>query len=282
MLDQVKMLLKTLIDLGIVLILITIAVNLMKRSTLFFPERYPAGVWDPDRYVVRPTDLWIPTPDDLLLHAWLFTASDPNAPLLIFCHGNGGNLTSRADTASRFASRGVSVLVFDYRGYGRSQGKPTENELYTDALAVRDYVQTKDLATAGQIVMYGESLGGPYAASVAARRTVRCVIIDSSFPSAASVANAIYHVPVGLFLGHSLPTAKFLNQAAVPVLVMHGRSDHTIPFRCGKELYDRLKGPREMFVSEDADHCELAWTAGYYDRVIGFIQKAGQPRRSPQ
>lgn len=255
-------------------LLLTILVNGMKRRTLFFPSPYPVGPWDPQSYSVPPSDVWIDTPDGVRLHAWLFSSGRAGAALLVWYHGNGGNLSFRADVAAGFAQRGVDVLLFDYRGYGRSEGRPTEKALYVDSLAVYDYAIANGLADASRIVPYGESLGGPYSASVAARRPVRAVVIESSFASAASVANTVYGIPIGIFLGKSLPTADFLNEAGVPVLVMHGRADRVIPFACGRELYERIEGPKESFFTDLADHSGMSLEQEYYQRVIGFVDGA--------
>jgi fermentation-respiration switch protein FrsA (DUF1100 family) len=254
--------------------------NAMKRNTLFFPDTYPSGIWDVSGLDPKPSDHTITTPDGVKLHAWLFAAADAEAPLMIFFHGNGGNLSHRAGVAEGFARRGLSVLLFDYRGYGKSEGSPSETKLYVDGLAVYDYATQQLNVPAARIALYGESLGGPYAADVAANRAARCVVIESSFHSAASVANAIYRIPIGIFLGNSLPTARSLNRAKVPVLVMHGDADTVIPFRCGKELYDAIEWPKEMWVVPGSDHNEIPIVGGeaYFERVVGFVRAARAAR----
>ncbi|MGK2860276.1 MAG: alpha/beta hydrolase [Thermoanaerobaculia bacterium] len=249
-------------------------VNAMKRNTLFFPDRYPSGLWDVTALDPRPDDHTITTPDGVKLHAWHFEAADANAPLLIFFHGNGGNLSHRADVAEQFARRGVSVLLFDYRGYGKSEGSPSETKLYVDGLAVYDYARQALAVPADRIALYGESLGGPYAADVAANRPARCVVIESSFHSAASVANAVYRIPIGIFLGDSLPTARSLNRAKVPVLVIHGDADTIIPLACGRELFDAIDGPKEMWIVPGSDHNEIPIVGGdaYFGRVVAFVR----------
>jgi len=268
---------KTIVALVVALLIFAFLVNAMKRSTLFFPDRFPDGDWDVARLAIQPQDHLIETPDGVRLHAWHFAAADPSAALMIWFHGNGGNLSHRADFAVELARRGVAVLLFDYRGYGKSEGRPTEGGLYIDALAVHDYATKRLGIPPDRIVAYGESLGGPYAAYVSAKRKVRCVVIENSFHSAASVANAIYKVPIGIFLGRSLSAARWLNVSRAPTLVMHGKRDQVIPFRAGMDLYDALEGPKQLFVSETARHCEMPVVDGerYYETVIGFIRAQG-------
>lgn len=244
----------------------------VRRSSMFFPDRFPAGDWDTAPLPVKPEEHHIDV-DSVRLHAWLFRA-DADAPLLVFCHGNAGNITGRAGLAAQLARRGVSVLLFDWRGYGKSTGKPTEDGLFRDALAVYDYAHQK--LGAKKIVMYGESLGGPYAAFVATKRKVPSVIIENSFPSLRELGNYLYRpIPLGWTAPFALTTARWLNEAGLPVLVMHGRYDQTIPYALGKSLYDDLRVPKQLLTSETADHCELASVEGdrYYDTVTEFIRR---------
>ena len=236
-----------------------------RRTSMFFPSR--DGNWNAaaDGY----QDVWFNARDGMRLHGWLFRARDPNAPLIVWCHGNAGNIIDRAPMAAELARRGVSVLLFDWRGYGRSEGHPDEDALYDDALAAYDFAAR----TGSPIIMYGESLGGPYAAFVAKQRKVHGVIIENSFPSLAALGNAIYRpIPLGWFAPSAMLTTRWLNAAGVPVLVLHGRRDQVIPFALGQQLFDGLRVPKEMIVSDTAGHCEIpsAEPEKYYRAVVRF------------
>jgi len=243
----------------------------VRRSSMFFPSR--DGDWNvADGHV----DQWFTTSDGVRLHGWFFPAREAGAPLLIWCHGNAGNLLERAPMAAEIARRGVSALVFDWRGYGRSDGRPTELGLRRDALAAYDFAVATLNAKPDSIVMYGESLGGPYAAFVAKERTVRCVIIENSFPSLAALGNALYRpIPLGWSAPFALTTTRWLNAAGVPVLVMHGRRDAVIPYPLGIELYEGLRVRKELLVSETAGHCEIPSVEPerYYETVVRFIRR---------
>lgn len=253
-----------------VLLVLTVVVNAMKRNTLFFPSRFPAGQWTTGHLPVQPVDVTIPVSGKVDLHGWLFRGRDRQAPLIIWSHGNGGNITDRAPVASELARRGTSVLLYDYRGYGKSGGQPSEQILYDDALAVYDFAVGQGFGDQSSIIAYGESLGGPYAAYIGSRRPVRAVIIENSFHSAASVANAVYHIPIGIFLGRSLSTARFLNRAKVPVLIMHSRKDEIIPLQSALDLHEALEVPGELWLIDDARHSELSQVDGYYEKVVEF------------
>jgi fermentation-respiration switch protein FrsA (DUF1100 family) len=259
------------IFLALLLVALFLFAQFVRRTSMFFPARYPIGDWNDATLSVKPSDENFTTSDGVRLHAWLFRAHDVNAPMLVWMHGNAGNITERAPMAAELARRGVSVLLFDWRGYGKSDGSPTESSLYQDALAAYDFARTK---ASGDIALYGESLGGPYAAYVAAHHRVRCVVIENSFPSLTALGNRLYHpIPLGWFAPFAMTTTSWLNAAHTPVLVMHGKHDQVIPFALGRELFDGLTVKKEMFVSETAGHCEIPAVEGqrYYDEVVRFI-----------
>lgn len=247
---------------------------------MFFPDRYPVGRWDREAFMVVPSEHTFVAADGVKLHAWRFDAADANAPVMIWFHGNAGNLTDRADMAAEHAKRGISVFVFDYRGYGKSGGKTSESKLFLDSLAAFDYVRGQG---AQAIVLYGESVGGPYAAHVARERSsrrrpdgVRAVIIENSFPSLMDMGNALYRpLPLGWTAPFALRTTAWLNEAGVPVLVMHGTRDAVIPYALGKKLHDDLRVPKELLTSH-AGHCEIPLFEAprYYETVSRFVAKS--------
>lgn len=243
---------------------------------MFFPDRYPIGYWDIAAFPLPPTDHWFSTSDGVKLHGWFFAAPESGAPLMIWFHGNAGNVTNRGEIAAQLAARGISVFVFDWRGFGRSEGRATESGLYRDATAAYEYATQTFKPSA--VAAYGESLGGPYAAYVARRHRVKAVVIENSFPSLKDLANALYApIPLGWTAPRAMATTRWLNEAGAPVLVMHGRRDGVIPFRLGQALYDGLRVKKTMFVSETAGHSEIPSVEGarYYDAVAGFIKSGG-------
>lgn len=268
----------TALTLGAVLFSATLALRFvteqMKRSSLFFPARYPEGMWKLESLPVRPTEHAFRTPDGVRLHAMLFRAENPVATAIWF-HGNAGNISNRAGVASQLAMRGVSVFLFDYRGYGRSEGTPAERALMLDSLAAYDFVRADLGEDPRSIVLYGESLGGAYAAYVAARRPARCVVIENSFPSLSAMAAHHYRgTPFSMIVRRSLTTLDWLNSARIPVLVMHGTEDEVVPFSLGMQLYSGLTVPKQFLRSEGASHSEIPDREGerYYSTVVAFIR----------
>ncbi|HYO77308.1 MAG TPA: alpha/beta hydrolase [Thermoanaerobaculia bacterium] len=262
--------LRTLVFLALLLAIVVGFANFLRRTGMFFPDRYPAGRWNPNEFAVVPSEHTFQTPDGLKLHAWLFRAANADAPLLVWCHGNAGNLTNRAEMGSELARRGVSVFVFDYRGFGKSEGAVSESGIYKDALAAYDY--SANQLGAQRIVLYGESIGGPFAAYAAKERKPRAVVIENSFPSLMALGNSLYRL--GWAAPFAMRTTDWLNEAGVPVLVMHGTRDGVIPYALGQQLYDGLRVPKQMLTSQ-AGHCEIPVVDAerYYDTVTRFVLK---------
>lgn len=244
----------------------------LRHTGMFFPDRFPTGRWDARQWRVVPSEHTFRASDGVTLHAWLFRAADVRAPVMIWFHGNAGNLTDRAEMCVEFARRGISVFIFDYRGFGKSEGSPSESKIFRDALAAYDDVRGLGFAN---IVLYGESIGGPYAAYVAKERGARAVVIENSFPSLKDLGNALYRpLPLGWTAPLAMRTTRWLNEAGAPVLVMHGTGDAVIPYALGKKLYDGLEVRKELLTSH-AGHCEIPLFEAdrYYDTVTRFVLK---------
>jgi fermentation-respiration switch protein FrsA (DUF1100 family) len=271
---------RVLIFICVLLLAIVGLAHVLRRTGMFFPDRYPVGRWEREAFLIEPSEHSFVTADGVRLHAWRFDAKAADAPVMIWFHGNAGNLTDRADMAVEHAKRGISVFLFDYRGYGRSEGKASESRLLLDSLAAFDYVRSQG---SQEIVLYGESVGGPYAAYAARERSsrrrrdgVRGVIIENSFPSLKDMGNALYRpLPLGWTAPFALRTTAWLNDAGVPVLVMHGTRDAVIPYALGKKLHDELRVPKEMLTSH-AGHCEIPLFEAprYYEAVSRFVRSA--------
>ena len=264
---------RILLFLAILLAVLLVLAQYLRRTGMFFPST--DGNWDTHTLRVVPTEHFFTTSDGVRLHAWWFHAADANAPLILWFHGNAGNLTGRAEMAVELAKRGASVFVFDYRGFGKSAGEASESKLFFDSLAAFDFVRAN---TSAPVVLYGESVGGPYAAYVAKERkqkNVRAVILENTFPSLMDLGNALYGL--GWTAPRALRTTDWLNEAGAPVLVMHGTHDAVIPYRLGKKLFDGLRVRKEMFTSQTAGHCEIPAVepSRYYETVIRFAITGG-------
>lgn len=178
------------------------------------------------------------------LDAWFLPPAEGRAVALIF-HGNAGNISHRLDTIAMFRRMGHGVLIFDYRGYGRSTGRPSEEGLYQDALAAWDFLVRERGIEPGRVILFGESLGGAVAAWLAAREQPGALLLSSVFVSAPGLAADLYPwLPTRWLVRLRYDTGTALAGVRAPVLVAHSPDDEIIPFRHGQALYAAAPEPR--------------------------------------
>ena len=218
------------------------------------------------------------TADGVRLHGWLVPAEAPRATVL-FCHGNAGNISHLLDPIRVFHHLGLSILVFDYRGYGRSQGKPTEQGTYLDAEAAWAFLVQEQGLKPEEIVVCGRSLGGPIAAWLAWQHPPRALVLEATFTSVPDLARHLYPIfPAGLLARYKYSTLAYVSQVACPVLVVHSQQDRLVPFSHGLRLYQAAPGPRaflEIHGGHD-DGFELS-AEPYREGLEAFL--AGQLKR---
>lgn len=266
-----------LLMLVVALVTLKVVVWLMEPRLAFFPT---SGVQEtPSAVGLTFTDVRVPTPDGETLHAWWLEHPEPRAQV-IFWHGNGGNLSLWLDVIGDLRRRGFSVLAVDYRGYGGSTGSPTERGIYVDADAAVALFNSQLRKPAVPVVFWGRSLGAPVAASATQNNRPDALVLESPFPDAASVfrGNPVMRFFL-LFSSYRFPTLRLIERYDGPLLVIHGELDTLIPFRAGRELFDRAPTPRKEFVAiEGAEHNDLhvADRAAYWSAIDRFV--AGLPK----
>ena len=212
------------------------------------------------------------TSDQVRLHGWLVkaAATQTPAPLLIYFGGNAEEVSWLASTAGQYA--GWSLLMFNYRGYGRSEGKPGEAELFADALQIYDYAAKR--AGAGRVAVMGRSLGSGVAVYLATQRPVAGVILVSPYDSVESVAKGIYpYLPIGLMLKHRFDSLSRAPGIKAPLLCLVASADRVIPMPHSKRLYAAWGGPRQWREIRPADHDSLAGEPDYWRAIAAFLAK---------
>lgn len=195
------------------------------------------------------------TQDGIRLYGWFIPAAGARKTLLFF-HGNAGNISHRLDSIRVFHELGLDVLIFDYRGYGHSSGKPSEQGLYLDAQAAWKYLRETRGTKPEQIILFGRSLGGAIAAWLAARTRPGAVIIESAFTSVPDMAARFYPlVPVRLLARLQFNTLDAMSSIQSPVLVSHSPEDEIIPYSHGKAIYAAAPSPKQ-FIELTGGHNE--------------------------
>ena len=246
--------LKILIELLVACLLITLMLRLFEHSQVYHPDRVLTATGAELR---RPfEDVFFKAEDGVALNGWFFPASTnsqrQNLAVLI-CHGNAGNIGHRLDTCVALLATGVNVFVFDYRGYGRSQGRPSEEGTYRDAQAAYQWLREKGIAGSNTIA-FGESLGGGVAAELAVRETVGGLVLQSTFTSIPDMGAELFPwLPVRWLAKIHYDTRSKLPRLHVPILVMHSPVDELVRFHHGKANFAAANEPK-LFWELRGDH----------------------------
>jgi uncharacterized protein len=247
---------------------------------IFFP--YAVIEKTPEFFNLPYTEVWLPVPLATgkveHIHGWWITAKQPNAKVLLYLHGNGVNIGANIAHANRFHQLGFSVLLIDYRGYGRSEGSfPNEMRVYQDAVTAWNYLVQQQKIPPNQIFIYGHSLGGAVAIDLALKHSEAAgLIVESSFTSIRDLVayqNLFWMFPVDLILTQRFESIKKLPKLKMPVLFIHGTEDLTVPSFMSQKLYDAAPEPKKLFLVPGADHNDTAVVAGwqYLQWIESFV-----------
>lgn len=222
------------------------------------------------------------TADGVRLHGWFIPAPQARRTLLFF-HGNAGNISHRLDSLEIFHRLGLNTLIFDYRGYGRSQGTPSEPGLYRDAEAALAYLQRERGIPRQEIILFGRSLGGAVAAWLAARHPPGALIVESGFTSVPDMAAELYgFFPVRWLARLRYDTLNSLRAVCSPVLIIHSPNDEIIPFEHGRRLFAAAREPKR-FLEIHGDHNSGFLQSGrhYEQGFREFLETVSAPAVNP-
>jgi fermentation-respiration switch protein FrsA (DUF1100 family) len=243
----------------------------------YYPLRYPDGYWSL-RTEIGASEVWLHTADGVRLNAWWIPSSQARV-ITLFLHGNAGNITHREGHIRAITSAGSSLLILDYRGYGKSEGRPTERGLYQDAAAAYQYLLDHGYS-GGQIVLHGESLGSAVAVDLASRRPCAGVVLEAPFTSGADVARSVLPV-LGPLLFRGFDARGKIGRIHVPLLVINGDVDDVIPPALGKALFAAANDPKTFWQIPGAGHNDIVEAAGpaYRERLHTFYATLPPPAR---
>ena len=232
-----------LIALLFLLCLFFILVRYLESAGVFFPSRdIPVG---PQILELPCEDIYFQTQDGIRINAWLFKNPDAKSTL-IFAHGNAGNMSDRLLKVRVFYEFGLNVFIFDYRGYGKSEGRPSEQGIYLDAQGAYDYLQSRQDINMNNIILYGASLGGVVVVNLATCRKAALLVVESSITHARDMARIIYPFVPAVFLSLKFDSIGKVKAMTMPKLFIHSPEDQIVPYWIGQKLFEAAAEPKEF------------------------------------
>jgi len=242
-----------------------------EQRGIFQPTKYPTGDWSPTAVLVQ--DASFTAADGTKLHGWYVHQPEPKAHALLL-HGNAGNVTLFAETLRVLNQRHkLAVLALDYRGFGKSEGTPSEQGLYQDARAARKWLAEKENIAEGDVVLMGVSMGGAVAVDLASRDGARGLVLASTFTSLPEAAQKQWPlVPMNLVLSTQMNSLAKIKDYRGPLLITHGDADDVVPYKQGQALYDAAPGPKQFFTVSGGKH-ETPQPEEYRVALDEFINK---------
>lgn len=252
----------------------------VQRRLIFIPchtiEATPAD------YGLPYESVFLSMPREETIHGWWIPAPSPDAPVLLYLHGNGGNVGANLPRVERYYAIGFSVFLIDYRGYGLSEGRfPSESRMYEDAETAWHYLVNQREIPPEQLYVFGHSLGGAIALELATRQPrIPGLVIEGSFTSMINMARyrgSYSWLPINWLLTQRFNSLRKLPSLNIPILFMHGTDDPIVPAEMSQKLYQAASGRKELWLVETAGHNNVASVAGeaYEKRIWRFLQ--GEP-----
>jgi len=249
----------------------------MEKRLIFYPHK--TIIATPADEGLAYDDVSFTTSDGVLLNGW-FVPGKPGSATLLWFHGNAGNISHRVENITLLHNLlGIHVFIFDYRGYGRSEGKVSEKGTYQDAEAASGYLRSRKDLDPSKIVFFGRSLGAAVAVETALRAQCASLILESPFTSVREIANHIFPL-VGFLFQTRYDSLSKIKRIRVPLLILHGDQDEIIPFSMGRRLFEAANEPKEFYSIKGAGHNDTYIVGGraYFEALGRFIEKvtAGQ------
>lgn len=244
-----------------------------QHRQLFEPERFPLGDWRPERQGVSVHNVFFSTADGVRLHGWWLPRSDARATVLYF-HGSAGNLAQQVERLTVLQRLPVHLFAFDYRGYGRSGGRPSEGGLFDDARAAWAHL-TGELGQAPEtVILHGHSLGGAVAVETALRHPAAGLVVQSSFTDVKEMARSLFPaVPLHWMARNQFRSIDKVGRLRLPKLFIHGTEDTKVPPEHTRALFAAASEPKELFWVEGAEHNDVHRRGGlaYLERLERFV-----------
>lgn len=233
----------------------------------------------PAHFGVDYEELRLRTADGETVDAWFVRAERETVGHILFAHGNAGNIGDRSPILALLSAAGFDVLIFDYRGYGRSTGRPSEQGTYLDARAARQALLEQPGVDPDRIVYLGKSLGGAVLLELAIAYPPAALVLISTFTGLRDAATAVYPIVPKMFVPNAYPSLRRIRELTSPVLIMHGDEDELLPLRMGRDLFAAAPEPKELVVYPGAHHNDVVLQPNWSATVAGWVTAALAARK---
>jgi len=256
---------------------------LFEENLIYFPSR--ELVTTPEALGLEVQEVFLFAADGIRIHGWFLPASSRRSPsyTVLVCHGNAGNISGRLDRSLLLQGElGVDVFLFDYRGFGRSEGRPSEEGTYRDAIAAHRYLIEERGIAPERLILFGESLGAAVAIELSLRKAAAALVLEAPFSSILDMARVAYPflLPLKSFFRTRYDNLEKIPAVTLPLLVFHGRRDPTVPFAQGEALFRAAREPKTLVAVEEAGHADaflqggdLYWSA--FRRLLASLDSGG-------
>ncbi len=250
----------------------------MEHHFIFFPDRQLVAT--PAAAGLAYEEVWFEATDGVKLHAW-YLPGDPGQPVVLFCHGNAGNISHRMENLWHFRKLGLAVLIFDYRGYGRSEGRASEEGTYHDARGALAWLRQRGWKFE-RMIYFGRSLGAGVAVQLAMEQPPGALVLETPFPSIAAMGwhhNPILYLLLGWALDARYDSYNKLGRIHVPLLMFQGDRDTIVPESMARKLFARANEPKTYYRISGADHNDTFDVGGpaYWRQWREFIDRHFPP-----
>jgi fermentation-respiration switch protein FrsA (DUF1100 family) len=251
---------------GLVLVALGAAIGFGASHLIYFPVK--AVAQSPANVGLAFDETWLTASDGTRLHGWYVPAEAAGAPVVLFLHGNAGNISHRLDKLDILHAVGAATFILDYRGYGRSDGRPNEAGLYRDGEAAYRHLTDARGIDPRRLIVYGESLGSAVAVHLAADRAVGGIVLEAAFTSARDVAREIYGRPVAWLIGRRFATLDKMARVHAPVLILHSRHDEFFGMHHAERLLAAAAGPKSLVELRGGHNDAFVVSGDVYRRAL--------------
>jgi fermentation-respiration switch protein FrsA (DUF1100 family) len=240
-------------------------IRAFEHHQLYRPNHQQLGT--PQAYHLAYEDIWFESGDGAKLHGWWIPSNHVRAPILLLCHGQGGNISDRLNKVVRWHRLGASVFLFDYRGYGRSSGNPSEKGLYQDVEAAYDMIHRRE--PKARLFIYGASLGGGVATELAVHEHDAGLILEDTFTSIQDMARHRYpRLPLDWLVSERYDNLSKIDHIDSPILIFHSIDDEVVPYEMGRRLYEKALTPKRFVTLRGSHDAAFAVSAPAYDAAL--------------